>query len=102
MLKTLQEACEEYGIRYRAALYRLKSEGYIRSNAQYDGLLPDYNNKATADLFRSRDKDFYVPTPTGQINKKRSIVTVTDAGIELVVKRCADLKKPDPQEQAAS
>ena len=98
MLRTLKETCELYGLRHRAVSNRLKQLGYIKTSG--DGLVPDYTRKATADLFKSRYQNFYIPAPSGRINKQRTVVAVTDAGAELVCKLCPDLAKPVEQERA--
>ncbi|WP_157581323.1 hypothetical protein [Spongiibacter tropicus] len=96
-LPTLQNVCEQYGLRYRAVWNRLKKLGYLRSNDQYDGMLPDYRNNATADQFRSFNRQYYVPSPTGRIPKWRSVITCTPKGTEVVLRTCGDLTQQQEQ-----
>lgn len=100
MLRTLKEACELYGLRHRAVSNRLKQLGYIKTSINGDGLVPDYARMATAEHFKARYQNFYIPAPSGRINKQRTVVAVTDAGAELVCKLCPDLAKPAEQERA--
>jgi hypothetical protein len=102
MLRTLKEACDQHGLRHRAVSNRLKKLGYIKTSIHGNGLVPDYGCKATAEHFRLRNQNFYIPGPNGRINKTRTVVAVTDAGEELVCKLCPDLAKPLEQESQAS